>query len=152
MLSKHWIKHLRENDIVIPTRGTGEFEISGKTQLCLICRLYAKVQVHTPCLHVHACKLHRCLFVKRCITWKIPICSYLNQYFDIAGETLAIPKKLTMVNEFRLIVNFVGKSDCMSTEFRIFRDDFYIFTHYKLIYFICWHLYFSIKNEMLWDA
>ena len=39
------------------------------------------------------------------------ICSYFNNYFDIAGETWEIPQKLTMFNEFRLIVNFVGKSD-----------------------------------------
>ena len=54
----------------------------------------------------------------------MPICSYLKQYFDIAGETWAIPQKLTLVNELQLIVNFVGKFDCMSTEIRIFRDDF----------------------------
>ena len=39
------------------------------------------------------------------------ICSYLNNYFDIAGETWKITQKLTMFNEFRLIVNSVGKSD-----------------------------------------
>ena len=77
------------------------------------------------------------------------IYSYLKQYFDIAGETWAIPEKLTLVNELQLIVNFVGKFDCMSTEIRIFRDDFYIFTQYEQIYFICSHLYFSMKDEML---
>ena len=36
----------------------------------------------------------------------------------------------------------------MSTDFRIIRDDLDISTNYKQTYFICTHLYFSIKNEM----
>ena len=36
----------------------------------------------------------------------------------------------------------------MNTDFRIFRDDLDIFTHYKQTYFFCSHLYFLIKNEM----
>ena len=53
-----------------------------------------------------------------------------------------------MFNEFRLIVKFVGKSDLMSTDFRIFRDGLDLFTHYKQKYFICTQLYFSIKDDM----
>ena len=89
------------------------------------------------------------VFVKRCSFEKW--CSFvhiINKYFDISGETWEIPQKLTMIHEFRLIVNFVGKSDWMSTDFRIFRDSLDIFTYYKEIYFICMHLYFSIKAEM----
>ena len=48
------------------------------------------------------------------------ICSYLDKYFDIPGETWELPQKLTMFNEFQLIVNFVGKSDCMSTDLPTF--------------------------------
>ena len=53
-----------------------------------------------------------------------------------------------MFNEFRLFVNFVGKSDYMSTDLRMFKDGLIIFTYYKQTYFICTHLYFSIKDEM----
>ena len=89
------------------------------------------------------------VFVKRGIFWKVMlICSCLNNYVDIAGETWKMPQKLNMFNEFRLIVNSVGKSDWMSTDFRIFRDGLDISTHYKQTYFICTHLYFSIKDEM----
>ena len=38
-----------------------------------------------------------------------------------------------MFNEFRLIVNFVGKSYCMSSDFRIFKNGLDLFTHYKLL-------------------
>ena len=55
------------------------------------------------------------------------ICPYHNEYFDIAGERGEISKKLTMFNEFRLIIEFVGKSDCTSTDFRIFIDGLDIF-------------------------
>ena len=52
-----------------------------------------------------------------------------------------------MVNEFRLIVNFVGGSDCMSTEFRIFTA--FIYSRItNNIYFICSHVCFSMKDEM----
>ena len=64
------------------------------------------------------------------------LCPYLSECFDIARETSKIPQKITMLKEFRLIVNFLGKSDCMSTDFHIFRDIFLIFTHYKQTYFI----------------
>ena len=67
------------------------------------------------------------VFVKRCILRKVMlICSYLDKYFHIAGETWKIPQKLTMYNEFWLIVNFVGKSDWMSTDLGIItRTKFY---------------------------
>ena len=45
------------------------------------------------------------VFVKRRIFEKW--CSYVNENFHIAGETWEIPQKLTMFNEFQLIVNFV---------------------------------------------
>ena len=77
------------------------------------------------------------------------ICLYLNKYFDIAGEIWEIQQKITMFNLFQLIINFVGKSDCISTEsFLIFRDSIDILTHYKDTYFIYSHLYFAIKDEM----
>ena len=38
-----------------------------------------------------------------------------------------------MFNVFRLIVNFVGKSYCMSSDFRIFKNGLDLFTHYKLL-------------------
>ena len=36
----------------------------------------------------------------------------------------------------------------MSIDFRISKDGLGIFTHRKQTYFICTHLYFSIKDEM----
>ena len=68
-------------------------------------------------------------------------------YFDMVGERGEIPKKLTMFNEFRLIVNFVGKSDCMSTDFRIFIDGLDILgvTYKHFIYSL---LFFTIKDEI----
>ena len=73
------------------------------------------------------------------------ICSYLNEYFDIVGESWELPQKLATFNELRFIINHVGKSACMSS---VFRDGLNIFTHYKQTYFICTHFYFSIKDEM----
>ena len=76
------------------------------------------------------------------------ICSYLNENFNIGSETYEMPQTLTMFNEFRLIVHFVGTSDCMSTDFRIFKECLYISKHHTQTYFICTHLYFSFKDEM----
>ena len=45
------------------------------------------------------------------------ICSYLNEYVKIADQTGDVRQKLTMFYEFRLIANFVGKYECMSTDF-----------------------------------
>ena len=55
-------------------------------------------------LHMHVTYI--IVLVKRCIFLKeIFICSYLNKYFDIAREVWEIPQKLTMFDEFLLIVN-----------------------------------------------
>ena len=141
-------ENLWEHDRVIsPARVNGALEISGQTLDAAFVNYNAKVQVHA--IRLHASKMHRCFFFKRCVLWKVVlICSYLNNYFDIDGETWEIQQKLTMFNEFRLIVNLLGKSDWMSTDFCIFRDVLDIFTHYKLTHYICTHLYFSIKDEM----
>ena len=38
----------------------------------------------------------------------------------------------------------------MRIGFRVFKDGLDIFTHYKQTYFICTHLYFSIRDEMFY--
>ena len=67
----------------------------------------------------------------------------------IIGGVCEIPQQLTMFSAFRLIVNFLGRSEPMSTDFRIFKDGLDIFTYSKQTYFVCSHLYVSIKYEML---
>ena len=77
------------------------------------------------------------------------ICLYLNNYFDIAGETWEIQQKLAMFNEFRLIVNYVRKSNRMSNDFGIVREGIDIFTHYKQTYFFFTHLNFKSRLKMI---
>ena len=89
---------------------------------------------YVPIVYMHV----RCivLFAKRCIISKVMIiCSFLNNYFDIAGETWEIPK--TTFNEFRLIVNLFGTFDSMRTDSCILRSSLDIFTHNNQTYFIC---------------
>ena len=89
------------------------------------------------------------VFVTRCIIWKVTlICPYHNEYFDIASERGEIPKKLTMFNEFRLIVEFVGKSDCMHTDFCIFIDGLDIFRRYIQTF----HLFALVIFDQRWDV
>ena len=67
---------------------------------------------------------------------------FLNKHFDISGDIWDISQKLSLFKKIRLIVNFVGKSDRMSFDVRIFRDVLDIFTHNKQTNFILSHFYY----------
>ena len=126
-------KNLREHDRVISPQGSlVRLKKVGKPLDATFVNYNAKAQVHTNCLY-------NSVFVKRCIIWKVMPISPLWYCWWNKGNTT----KIKYV-QWILIVIFVGKSDWMSTSFRIFRDELDIFTQY-IDWLIDWIEFYAVS-------